>query len=178
MLGLVHSGFYFVFNIRPTVIIPRITRYLQAIRASPPAPLTPANLKLGTAGFCWGGRYAVMLCHDTPESRAVRGTGTLRPLLDCSFTAHPAFLSIPDDFDKAIVPLSIAGGTEDELLPEKQMAEVKKALDAKGGLHEVVVYEGAIHGFAVRGDPNDPKQADMGLQAENQAVNWFRRHFS
>jgi hypothetical protein len=45
------------------------------------------------------------------------------------------------------------------------------------GIHEAVVYPGAKHGFAVRGDLGDPLQRERGEKSEEQAVVWFRRHF-
>jgi dienelactone hydrolase len=47
-----------------------------------------------------------------------------------------------------------------------------------GPRYEVVVYPGAKHGFAVRGDRADPMQREKGEQSEDQAVKWFRRWFA
>ena len=43
---------------------------------------------------------------------------------------------------------------------------------------EVVVYEGATHGFAVRWDPKSERQQRQGEEAEEQAVRWFLKHFA
>lgn len=59
--------------------------------------------------------------------------------------------------------------------PEQAMV-VKRILDGKGeGRHEVVILEGAKHGFAVRGHPGVEEEARLRLVAEDQAVSWFRR---
>ena len=38
-------------------------------------------------------------------------------------------------------------GAEDTMIPQDQVSEIKAALEAQGGPHEVVVYPGANHGF-------------------------------
>ncbi len=69
----------------------------------------------------------------------------------------------------------MANGPEDEWLSAPKMAELKEILEKKDGC-EVVLYPGAKHGFAVRG--SDSKQVELGMQAQDQAVSWFRRQFS
>ncbi len=155
----------FVYGTRESVVKPRIQAFFQALRASSP-------LKTGVVGFCWGGRYAVLLCGDTFQ----RGTEA-QPLVDCGFTAHPSLLSIPSEIEAVERPLSIANGDNDMYMGAKKLQVLKEILEAKQAGHEVVVYDGAVHGFAVRGDPRDPRQAELGLQAEDQAVKWFRGRF-
>jgi dienelactone hydrolase len=170
-------------TVRPGIVIPRIKAYIIALRASPPVPFdqTPQSLKIGVAGFCWGGKYAILLCHNEPSGESVElGGGEGKPLVDCGFTGHPSFVTLPGDLDAVVAPLSIANGDMDMMLPGEKMVEAKRILDAKegGGVHEAVIYEGATHGFSVRGDPKDPKQAEMGMKAEDQAVSWFKKHFT
>lgn len=98
------------------------------------------------------------------------------PLVDCGFTAHPSSVSIPSDILSVRLPLSVANGPDDTLMGRENMAKLTQILEANEEVaHEVIVYEGARHGFANRGDPNDPKQAEMGLRAEDQAVRWFTK---
>lgn len=174
---------------RPGVIVPRIRNYLRGIRLSAtsvlPRPSTSANasadeggssaaaaakgIKIGVAGFCWGGRYAIQLAQAAsgPFGEA---------LVDVGYTAHPSMVSVPGDLEKVALPLSIANGDDDMMMPRAKMALVKEVLGEKGNC-EIVEYPGAKHGFAVKGDPNDERQADLGMRAEDQAVGWFRRWF-
>jgi dienelactone hydrolase len=154
--------------IRPAVAVPRIKAYLSALRVSPPEGL-PASPKVGIAGFCWGGRYA------TQASQGAKGPFA-SDLVDCGFTAHPSVVVVPDDFQKLAVPFSLANGDDDLMMKRKQVEQAVAVLDAKEGC-EAVVYPGATHGFAVRGDPNDKKQAEIGMKAEDQAVSFFRKQF-
>jgi dienelactone hydrolase len=159
---------------------PRITKFFQDLRSSPPPIPTTEQLKVGVAGFCWGGYYTIYLARDEPHTRVSSpGSNETSPLVDCGFTAHPSLLSVPKDIEGVRLPLSVGNGPDDAMLGRKKMALFKKILEekddgGKGVKHEVVLYDGATHGFAIRGDPNDPKQAELGQRAEDQAVNWFR----
>ncbi|WQF88564.1 Putative dienelactone hydrolase, alpha/Beta hydrolase [Colletotrichum destructivum] len=172
---------------RPGVVVPRIGNFFRALRLAPPEPLPQPSTssasvvddgtatvqkaaRIGVAGFCWGGKYAVQL--------AQLGAGPFgdAPLIDCGYTAHPSFLSLPGDLEKVARPLSMANGDDDMMMPRARMAQAKTVLGRKKTC-EIVEYPGAKHGFAVRGDPNDQSQADLGRRAEDQAVGWFRRWF-
>ncbi|KAJ3954922.1 hypothetical protein N0V92_008566 [Colletotrichum tropicale] len=177
---------------RAGVLVPRIANFLRALRLDPPSPLprpststsasadgaggeTSASaaakgLKIGVAGFCWGGKYAIQLAQGTA------GPFGEERLIDIAYTAHPSMVSVPGDLEKVALPLSIANGDDDMMMPRAKMALAKDILGKKGDC-EVCEYTGAKHGFAVRGDPNDERQADLGMRAEDQAVGWFRRWF-
>jgi dienelactone hydrolase len=167
----------FIYTTRAAISKPIIYNFFKNLQTDPLPETT--NLKIGVAGFCWGGQWAVRLAHDTPSSRVHRAgaeSGQLQPLVDCSFTAHPSFLSVPDDIDGVSLPLSIAVGDVDTALKHDLVLKSKEILEKKkAGDHEVVVYPGAKHGFAVRGDPTDPKQIELGEKAEAQGLAWFTK---
>ncbi|KAK3299860.1 Alpha/Beta hydrolase protein [Chaetomium fimeti] len=129
-----------------------------------------------------------------------------RPLIDCGFTAHPSLLSFPAHIERVERPLSVAIGDEDAYVGRENVALMERVLggkneaDAEGGggagagaggdggepegvvlgrgpRYEMVMYPGARHGFAVRGNREDPAQREMGEQCEDQAVRWFRVWF-
>ena len=50
--------------------------------------------------------------------------------------------------------------------------------EASEAEHEVVWYEGARHGFAVRGSEMDKVENNMRMLAEAQAASWFRKIFA
>ncbi|KAI1875664.1 uncharacterized protein JN550_001950 [Neoarthrinium moseri] len=165
-----------LFWTRESATRPRLTKFFQDLRSNP-APFETQRLKIGVAGFCWGGNHTIFLARDEPHTRvSSSGSGETLPLVDCGFTAHPSFVTVPKDIEGIRRPISIANGPDDQFLGRENMAVLKRILEAKeDNAHEVVVYDGAKHGFAIRGDPNDPKQAELGAQAENQAVNWFKK---
>lgn len=167
----------FIVRTRRSVTQPRVVRFFQDLRASPP-PFPAQSLKIGVAGFCWGGYHAIYLAQDNPETRVTPpGSAKGVSLINCGFTAHPSSVSIPSDILAVRLPLSVANGPDDALMGREKMVQLTQILEAnEAAAHEVVLFEGARHGFGNRGDPNDPKQAEMGLQAEDQAVNWFSKH--
>ena len=165
----------FLFRSRRSLCKPRVFNFFRALRTEP-LPETK-DLKIGIAGFCWGGQYAVLLTHDTPSSRVQRAnddSGQIKPLIDCAHTAHPSFLSVPKDIEAVSLPLSVAVGDKDMVLSKDKAYAVKEILEKKkAGDHEVVIYQGAKHGFAVRGDPDDPSQFELGENSRSQALAWF-----
>ena len=176
MLPLAPALLTFLYHTRQAVTHPRIQAFLTAERTAAPA------VPLGVAGFCWGGLHAILLTHDVPRNSVALGDGTVRPLVDCAFTAHPSLVSVPGDFNGVVRPLSVANGDDDQYMASEKMKTVVGILEGKekeagGGRYQVVVYPGAKHGFAVRGDRADPLQRERGEKSEEQAVGWFRRWF-
>lgn len=117
-----------------------------------------------------------MLAHDTER------TETRQRLVDATFAAHPSRVKIPGDVAKVVVPMSVAAGELDERFPRSQVDDVEAILRMKtekgGGEHEVVWYEGARHGFGIRGSETDGWESECGRRAEEQAIRWFQRQFS
>jgi dienelactone hydrolase len=161
--------------------LPRLTSFIQAIRTSPP-PFETDNLRIGLTGYCWGGKHAFLIAHDKEASRVQRHESQKtasqgpQPLIDCSFAAHPSFLSVPGDVNPVSVPLSVAVGDVDTVLREPQARQVKQILEAKGqGRHEVNIIPNAKHGFAVRTHPDDKVEVECSEKAEVQALSWFTK---
>lgn len=166
---------YFIpFNIacRPSVCRPRVFDFFKAVRSD-----EASNLKVATAGFCWGAKYVTELCWDE-----VKVDG--KSLVNCGFIAHPSKLKFPDDIEKVAIPLSVANAEHDPQVKPGSAAAMKRVLEGKtaklkdhGVTHEYVFYPGAHHGFAVRADEDDVEEAERGKKAEAQAVNWFVKWF-
>ena len=168
-LSLAYHYIPFLTSLRPPVTLSRLQTYLSALKADPPAPFTSSiPPKIGVAGFCWGGKYAILVCHP-PDP------GNENPVT-CAFTAHPSLVDVPREINPIALPLSLANGVTDEWMTGEKVAEFKRVLDIKGNC-ETRLYDGAKHGFAVRGDPNDERQARFGMEAEDQAVAWYKKHF-
>ncbi|KAK0108548.1 hypothetical protein ONS95_003348 [Cadophora gregata] len=193
---------------------PRVLSFLQSLRASPPPFALPVDtgsqsLKIGVAGFCWGGKHAFMLAQPSPEGE--------NNLADCIFIAHPSYITLPSEVQHITIPTSVIVGDADAVLKKPQAVEMKRLLEAKGaeskgaeskravnggkgegiggkgegiggkgeGIggqgggkeidHEMVILEGAKHGFAIRTHADDEKEMEMAMRAEEQALRWFER---
>ncbi|KAH8671306.1 Alpha/Beta hydrolase protein [Xylariales sp. PMI_506] len=173
--GLIPFGIF----ARESVAKPRIVKFFQDLRATPP-PFSTPRLKIGVAGFCWGGYYTVYLAKDETQIRILPlGSSEAQALIDCAFTGHPSLLTIPRDIEQIKIPISVANGPDDEWMGREKMAILTKILQEKDdNAHEVIIYDGAKHGFVTRGSTKDPKQAELGARAEDQAVNWFKKHLN
>ncbi|KAK8188828.1 dienelactone hydrolase family protein [Phyllosticta capitalensis] len=141
-----------------------------------------AELSFGVAGFCWGGFWSFKLAHDRPEDR-VEVNGVKLPLVDASFAAHPSLMKIPDDIEAIVKPTSVAAAAIDARYPKEDVDRTREILERKMQLdasvkHEVVWYPGCHHGWAVRGNPEDPKEGEAGIRAELQAMEWFAARFA
>ncbi len=124
-----------------------------------------AKLPVGVAGFCWGGQHIVRLATEAPSDS--------KALVDVCFAAHPSGLSYSKDIEGIRKPLSVALGDKDALTTLEQARETEAVLRKNKVEQEVVIYEGAGHGFIVRIDRTNPKQTEQAVQA----VKWFTRHF-
>ena len=151
--------------------MPRIVSFLTSLRAS-------TGDRIAVAGFCWGGKFAVLLCDPDTYS-----TDDGKSLIDFAFVAHPSNLSLPNDIEKATLPLHICQGSEDWVLKMNGVRQIegifagkeKQLRQSQRGKFVVTVVEGAKHGFAVRGNLGIEEEVRQGMVAEDEAVKWFQK---
>lgn len=159
---------------RPGVAMPRILSFLTSLRTS-------TDDRIGVAGFCWGGKFAVLLCDSATYS-----TDNGKSLIDFAFVAHPSNLSLPTDIEKVTLPLRICQGSEDFVLNMDGVRQIEgifagkeKQLDeSQKGRFVITVVEGAKHGFAIRGNLGIEEEVKHGMVAEDDAVEWFQKWVS
>jgi len=147
--------------------------FLQALRRA-----TPRSQKIGMVGFCWGGKYAI---RAGLESNMIEIDGGKVPLVDAVVALHPSHLAFPGDVETLVVPVSYGWGVEDEGVKFEQKGIVEgihaKAKGAGRKLPEMEhkVYKPGRHGFAVRGNPDDPLEKACLEDSVTQALNWLGR---
>lgn len=142
---------------RDAVVRPRIFDFHRAVRADP----ATAHLALGSAGYCWGGKYTIHLCQEDG-------------IVDAGFAAHPSKMAFPDDWEKVVKPLAVAIGDVDMVIGIEGVKKIKELLEGRKDVEsEVRVYEGAKHGFAVRADPKDEGQTKSAVESQKQSLDWF-----
>ncbi|KAF2122869.1 Alpha/Beta hydrolase protein [Lophiotrema nucula] len=154
---------------RPSVTKPKIINFFKDIRRN-----EGANLPVGTAGYCWGGKWTTVLASDSEREAG-------RSLVDATYTAHPSALAIPSDISAIRIPTSIAAAALDERYPKEQVdateAILKRKTDKDGTPHEVIWYEGNRHGFATRGSETNEVEKEGARRAAEQAIEWFQEIF-
>ncbi|KAL4928833.1 dienelactone hydrolase family protein [Aspergillus undulatus] len=169
----------FMITNRPSKSYPLVESFFRSIRHSP-----EGDLPLGAAGFCWGGKHTILLAHgaSTTVTNGRTGEEENKNLIDAGFTGHPSMLSLPGDIEKIAIPVSFALAELDAILKGREIEVVQKVMASKeegvGGGGEVKVYLGAGHGFCVRADTAVEDSARQCGEAEEQAVEFFRRWFA
>ncbi|TAQ88117.1 hypothetical protein B7494_g3581 [Chlorociboria aeruginascens] len=147
--------------------------FLQALRRA-----TPKSQKIGMVGFCWGGRYAL---RAGLESNMIEMEGKKVPLVDAVVALHPSNLAFPGDVEDVVVPTTYGWGLEDTSVKIEQKGKVEelhaKAKNAGKKLPETVhkIYKPGRHGFAVRGNPDDPQERACLEDSVTQVLDWFKR---
>ncbi|TFK69316.1 hypothetical protein BDN72DRAFT_820223 [Pluteus cervinus] len=118
---------------------------------------------IGATGYCFGARYVFDLAFDKVTSVSV--------------VTHPSLLQNPIDLEKyrdqAKAPLLINSCTVDTSFPHEAQAKANEILGTFEPGYRQVYFGGCTHGFAVRGDLNDPKVKAGKEGAFKSAVEWF-----
>jgi dienelactone hydrolase len=147
--------------------------FLQKLRRA-----TPVDRKIGMVGFCWGGKYAV---RAGLKEHMIDIQGEKKTLVDAVVALHPSHLVVPDDVENLVMPTSFGWGVKDDAVKFAQKGEVENchAQAQKAGKKvpdlEHKVYEPGRHGFAVRGNPDDPQERKCLEDSEKQVLDWFKR---
>lgn len=161
LLQVVVAAIPFFMKNTDAVIKPRTWNFFTALRNDPET----SALKIGAAGFCWGGRYTILLSHE-------------ENMIDVGFAAHPSKMKFPEEWDAVRKPLSVAIGDVDLGIKIDMVRDIKALLEKKDDVPcELTIYPGAKHGFAVRADSKDAGQSKSAAEAEEQALAWFTKWF-
>ncbi|KAI8970925.1 alpha/beta-hydrolase [Trametes punicea] len=123
---------------------------------------------IGTTGYCFGAPPALYL--------ALKGATKVTVI------THPSRLRIPEDLeeyrDKVKAPLLINSCETDPAFPQEAQAKADEILG--GGRfppgYERTYWEGCKHGFAVRGDIDDPKVKAGKEGAFEATVKFFQKY--
>ena len=139
-----------------------------------------------SVGYCFGAKYTLLLAGEEPDKALYSAVepavgqeeeGKVRkgPFIKAGAIAHGTQVT-PDDIAGVKAPMSIICVEDDPLFPD----EIRKAGEdelAKSGVeHEVKIYPGVPHGFAVLGDYEDAKIREAQNQAFGEMLGWLQAH--
>lgn len=122
--------------------------------------LKSKHKKLTAVGYCWGAWGSFQL--------AAKGND----YLDAVAVAHPSLLE-KKDMDNLAKPTLIIAPENDPMLTAELKEYANTVIPKIGIPYQYDYYPGLTHGFAVKGDQNDPKQSDGLNRAKDSVVNWF-----
>jgi len=101
----------------------------------------------------------------------------MKPLVDAVVALHPSNLNLPADVEGLAVPASYGWGKEDPQVKIETMGTIKAVEEKeKSGVethHQV--YTPGRHGFAVRGNPDDPAEKKCLEDSIVQISSWFEK---
>lgn len=140
-------------------------------------------------GYCFGGRYVLLLASERDPLQGGAGWGGAQkpvdeeagkakkgPYIKNGAVVHATMVS-PDDFEGIkTVPLSLICVENDPMFPDEVRTKGEDYLSKNNVKHEVTVYPGVPHGFAVVGDYADATIKEAQGQAFEQILNWLKEH--
>ncbi|KAI0102791.1 alpha/beta-hydrolase [Nemania sp. FL0031] len=140
------------------------------------------------AGYCIGGRYVFLLASERtryypswagakkkqPDEEAGE-LPKIGPAIKAGAIAHAALVS-PYDFENIKSPLTVAGVKNDPMFPDDVFEAGEEIMRKSGIRHQIVVYEGVPHGFAVVGEYDDYNIKDEQRTAYLQMSMWLKEH--
>ncbi|KAL8692425.1 MAG: hypothetical protein Q9218_002546 [Villophora microphyllina] len=134
-------------------------------------------------GYCFGGKYVLLLGSELPDTVAKgqalkdeeQGMVKSGPQIKAGAIAHGTMIT-KEDIEGLKVPVTMACTENDQLFPDDVRAEGQKYLVDKEIPHEIQVFPGVPHGFAVVGEYNDATIEDAQKAAFEQMLSWLKSH--
>lgn len=121
----------------PEITAPIVNGFLKKVKEE----LKPTFL--GSIGYCYGAKYVI---------QNLSSSG----FLDAGAVAHPSFVSI-EEVKEIKRPLVISAAETDSIFPPELRHQTEDELAKLNGVrYQVDLFSGVTHGFAVRGDINNP----------------------
>lgn len=145
-------------------ILPRLQAVLGCIEQE---YVDAAGRGLYIVGFCLGGKYALILGGEMMAHSDLT--------VKCVVCAHGALIE-GADVENVKAPVSLIGVENDPLFPAEILEVGKRRWQELAVEHEVRVYPGVPHGFAVLGDYGSQDIAQAQGQAFEQTLKWLEAH--
>ena len=126
--------------------------------------------KLGITGFCYGGRVTWLYsAHSRALKAGVAWYGVLNAVTNAQRPKHP--LDLVNELKAPVLGLY---GSADQGIPNVDVEEMRTALKNAGKPGEIVLYDGAPHGF--HADYRPSYRAEPAKDGWLRALAWFKQH--
>ncbi|KAG8418231.1 hypothetical protein J3458_005657 [Metarhizium acridum] len=178
-VGVVKSFFIdmWLARITPDKVMPILRRVIEAAQDQY-ADAIKNGEGIYAVGYCVGGRFVLLLAQETEEQGSDEEAGALKrkgPYIKAGALAHGASVT-PDDFNNLKAPLSLVCVENDNLFPDEVRKAGEDAMSKANLEHEVQVYPGVPHGFAVVGAYADSAITEAQTTAYQQMLRWINEH--
>ncbi|KAM3452407.1 hypothetical protein MY3296_004563 [Beauveria thailandica] len=163
-------------RVTPDRVLPVLHKVLDAARDSY-ADAVKQGGGIYAVGYCVGARFVLLLGKQTEEAGADEESGptTHGPCIKAGALAHAASVA-PEDFDNVSVPLSLVCVEDDPLFSDEVRTLGEDVMSKANLEHEVQVYPGVPHGFAVVGEYAEAAIKDAQATAYAQMLKWIKEH--
>ncbi|KID98879.1 dienelactone hydrolase, partial [Metarhizium majus ARSEF 297] len=163
-------------RITPDKVMPILRKVIEAARDQY-ADAIKNGEGIYAVGYCVGGRFVLLLAQETEEQGSDEEAGALKkgPYIKAGALAHGASVT-PDDFNNLRAPLSLVCVENDNLFPDEVRKAGEDAMSKANLEHEVQVYPGVPHGFAVVGAYADSAITEAQTTAYEQMLRWINEH--
>jgi dienelactone hydrolase len=135
----------------------RIATALQVLKARPEVDPT----RIAVIGYCFGGMAAIEAALMGADIRGV-----------VTFHAALSFPTLSADAPNVKVPILIHHGSADKFVPDKDFRALKAAFDKAQVKYQVVVHEGATHGFTLKSNQGHEEHFGMKYDAKADLASW------
>ena len=130
-------------------------------------------------GYCFGAKYVLLLLGPDPEG-VVGGVkadeeAKEEPELKVGAIAHGTLVTA-EDIEGVRKPVCMACVANDQLFPDHVREQGKAALELIAVEHEIKVFDGVPHGFAVLGDYAETNIKASQKEAFELMVGWLDAH--
>ena len=128
--------------------------------------------EIGIVGFCFGGRVSFLVAAERALGAAIGfyGGGIVT-------SRFPQFPSLVDRAAALRTPWLGLFGSEDQSIPLDDVEKLRTELQSSPMSHDVVVYEGAGHGFHCDARP-DHFDEQAAKDAFGRSLEWLGRHLA
>ncbi|KAL7948870.1 Alpha/Beta hydrolase protein [Trichoderma barbatum] len=163
-------------RVTETKIMPILRKVIEAAHEE-----YPDAIKYGegiyAVGYCVGGRYVLLLAKGSHEGGNDEESGMVKtgPYIKAGALAHAASVT-PDDFKDLQAPLSLVCVENDALFTDEVRMVGEDIMTRDNLEHEVQVYPGVPHGFAVTGQYQESAIMDAQVTAYEQMLEWVKEH--
>ncbi|KAJ3119268.1 hypothetical protein HK098_005621 [Nowakowskiella sp. JEL0407] len=153
-------------------LIPQMIAWMPRHNVKATLPLLDAVLKelretigikkLAAVGFCWGGKYSVLL--GGGENPKVEAVGAI----------HPSMIDYPKEVQELKVPTTFHVSESDPFFKPSQVPEIEKILSERVSKSEVKMYPGTSHGFSLRGNMAEPNVKKARDDCHSSTIEFFK----
>ncbi|KAL9092226.1 MAG: hypothetical protein Q9159_000985 [Coniocarpon cinnabarinum] len=162
----------------PEKVLPAVLKVLESARETFADAVANGGGVYGV-GYCVGAKYLLRLLaartsQDSTKEDEEKLAAT-EPELKCGAIAHGALIT-KEDLQMIRKPIAIVGVAQDSLFPDDMREQGKAALELNSIEHDVRVFEGVPHGFAVVGDYGEAVIQQKQEEAFSMMASWLETH--